>query len=211
MVNLNEFYEKEDNWKIINDHLIVKTSDKEDGSNNDNFFASVITLDDKQNFKNYIKISIILKSGAILKIPSIIRVRVCRIDGRDSNHSLVINRLADKTTIVTDEINGEQTIMDNDSYESDKIYETIINYINSFDSLKNNTDVKNGLDMIYPSLMIAINKCVTLWSSYYINEYIKKQEAALRLKQIEFQTRMKEPIEQIAFLKRLVKNQENKK
>ena len=211
MVNLNSFYEKEDNWKIVDDHLIVKTSDKEDGSNNENFYASIITLDDKEVFKNYIKVSVTLKKGAVISIPSIIRIKLCRMNGRDSINSLVINRLANKTTITTSEVNGKQTVIDNDSFDTDKIMETITNYIFSFSPLIEDEFVKKGLDIITPSLKEAIIKFANIWKCFNFDDYIKQQEYILNLERLEYQMRMRSSQAYIDYLKQLNKDPNQEK
>ena len=202
MVNFNEFYEKDDKWTRINNQLIIKTNENDIKNNNQNYFASIIVFNENtSDIKHYIKISILLKENGLIKLPSIIRIKICRENFQDTIKSLTIQKVANKVSIETNDVNKEPVKLDDN--DENKIMFIISEYINSFDTLANDENVQKGLSEINPSLKNSIINIFNLWKNFDIDTYIKQQKYLLKIQELEYQQRIRPIQNQIELLEQI--------
>ena len=198
-INLYSEQKKEKPLLRVNDCTFIELD--KNAYDNPNFDASIIingtdrseVKDDNDvvtsryitNIRHLVIISVNLMEGGILAIPMTIKVAIKKLNGQDCSEILYIDQVCGKISVRT----GNSTAYNQSglclrSNDTKEIVDVITSYLDGFNGLENNTNLKQGLDRILPELSTKIALFLKKWSTDDIDNYIqmlKKRKSEIRL------------------------------
>ena len=167
-----------------------------------NYYVSII-LRDKENIRHCVNIFVELMKDNQVKIPSTITVSTNIINKFNSKHSLEFRQICDDISIHYDESVFEEEKLDAKNTEAKDIIDIINNYLNSFDDLHDDINLKKGLEYINTSLTIIIEYLLEFWQEFDIDSYINQQQGVIMDYQKEYIDKVTPIQDQINLLKDL--------
>ena len=175
----------ENNRRIINvnDNLNIIMSNTKNSDYN--YYVSLI-IRDKQNIKHCINISIELMENNLAKIPTSIIVSTGIVNNFHNKHSLEIRQICDNIDLLYDGSVWEKEKLDAKDIDTNDIIDIITNYLNSFNELHDDINLKTGLHKINTSLTIVIDYVLDFWRNFDIDSFIEQQKEIIQDYQSEY-------------------------
>ena len=189
----NERYDEINNQGIeqISDAIIVVTDSSiiNDFINTYNITLVIRDLERKNNsgdIRHCIKISIKLMEDGKIKIPSTITIQPLILNNQNSNNKLEISQVSDDILLTYNNSVGKKVKLSSYDSNADEIIDYINSYIYSFNGLKEDNDLKNGLKAIHPTLKTIIEQIFDFWSKFNIESYVEQQKQLINTYKLEY-------------------------
>ncbi len=182
---MGDLMKLENKRKIINvnDNLNIIMSNTKNSDYN--YYVSLI-IRDKQNIRHCINISIELMENNLAKIPTSIIVSTGIVNNFHNKHSLEIRQICDNIDLLYDGSVWEEEKLNAKDVDTNDIINIITNYLNTFNELHDDINLKTGLDEINTSLTIVIDYVLDFWRNFDIDSFIEQQKEIIQDYQSEY-------------------------